>query len=379
MTVAEGAQKPELIQRPSIKIAHFPFLRRNVLSNLDIESWGALTADGEPLTEAFIFEKTGVKQRYRTTPDEDVAYMGMIAAVELFPQRDTALVDTIFFATSYPTGVPFANRVREALDIQAETRDFFAACSGFAEILHFVFIHPELTGKRILAIMSEQHSKWVVNLKPDEKAEQTPEVRSRGPREDPSFFQALISDGSFAVLFKNGEDLTILNAETVGLGHSDYITGPFNRHLLTDMYGDFTVEPPDGFPFSKKLHQNGPGVFGTVARGEPKLIDRVVRETRIKDDNGRERGLIPEDIAMIIPHQPGIRLLQKIKEGLENISSGYKDKVFFDIEDGNFSSASIPKALDKAIRERRLKKGDIVVFAGFGAGKLTASTAVVRL
>ncbi len=81
-----------------------------------------------------------------------------------------------------------------------------------------------------------------------------------------------------------------------------------------------------------------------------------------------------EDIDLLIPHQANIRIIDgAIKRlGID------RDKVFINLHKyGNTSSASIPVALDEAIAEGRVKKGQIIVLAGFGAG-LTWGSSVMK-
>jgi len=76
-------------------------------------------------------------------------------------------------------------------------------------------------------------------------------------------------------------------------------------------------------------------------------------------------GLTLSDISLFIPHQANIRIIQAVARKL-NCSS---DKVFVNLDKyGNMSAASIAVALDEAVRQSRIKKGDLVLIATFGAG-----------
>ena len=76
-------------------------------------------------------------------------------------------------------------------------------------------------------------------------------------------------------------------------------------------------------------------------------------------------GLQHEDIHLLIPHQANIRIIKSAAKRLHLPM----DKVFVNIDKyANTSGASIPIAMDEANREGRMKRGDIVVLAGFGAG-----------
>ena len=84
--------------------------------------------------------------------------------------------------------------------------------------------------------------------------------------------------------------------------------------------------------------------------------------------------LTPDQIDLFIPHQANYRILEAVRKriGLP------EEKVFSNLDKyGNTSSASVPIALDEAVKSGRLKEGDIVLFSVFGAG-FTWGAAVVR-
>lgn len=84
-------------------------------------------------------------------------------------------------------------------------------------------------------------------------------------------------------------------------------------------------------------------------------------------------GLSPEDVDLFIPHQANIRIIDAAARRL-NIP---QEKVFVNVQKyGNTSAASIPIAIDEAMREGRLKKGDVLVAVGFGAGLTWAASAI---
>ncbi len=84
--------------------------------------------------------------------------------------------------------------------------------------------------------------------------------------------------------------------------------------------------------------------------------------------------LTNEDVSLLIPHQANIRIIESAAKRL----GVPMEKVFVNVQDyGNTSAATIPIALDEAVAAGRLKKGDIVVLVGFGAG-LTWAASVVK-
>jgi 3-oxoacyl-[acyl-carrier-protein] synthase-3 len=85
-------------------------------------------------------------------------------------------------------------------------------------------------------------------------------------------------------------------------------------------------------------------------------------------------GLQPDDVQLFIPHQANIRIINAAIDVLHIP----RQRVFNNLEKyGNTSAGSVPLALDEALAEGRLRRGDLVVLSGFGAG-LTWGTAVLR-
>jgi 3-oxoacyl-[acyl-carrier-protein] synthase-3 len=85
-------------------------------------------------------------------------------------------------------------------------------------------------------------------------------------------------------------------------------------------------------------------------------------------------GLTPDDVDIFIPHQANIRIIDSAARRL-NLPP---EKVFTNVHKyGNTSAASIPVALSEAVAEGKLKKDDIVVLVGFGAG-LTWAASVIK-
>ena len=88
----------------------------------------------------------------------------------------------------------------------------------------------------------------------------------------------------------------------------------------------------------------------------------------------RKCELTPETISMIVPHQVNQRV---INSAMDKLGLG-PEKAYVNIDKyGNTSAASIPIALDEAVRGGRIKSGDTIIFVAFGAG-LTWANAVVK-
>jgi 3-oxoacyl-[acyl-carrier-protein] synthase-3 len=85
-------------------------------------------------------------------------------------------------------------------------------------------------------------------------------------------------------------------------------------------------------------------------------------------------GVTADDIALVVPHQANIRI---IAASCERLGIGLDRTAIVLDRTGNTSAASIPLALVDALDADRVRRGDLVLFVGFGAG-MTAASAVVR-
>jgi 3-oxoacyl-[acyl-carrier-protein] synthase-3 len=85
-------------------------------------------------------------------------------------------------------------------------------------------------------------------------------------------------------------------------------------------------------------------------------------------------GYTVDDVKWFVPHQANLRIIEAVAKRLEMPM----DRIIINIDRfGNTSSATVPTALDEAVREGRVKKGDLILFDVFGAG-LTYGSALIR-
>jgi 3-oxoacyl-[acyl-carrier-protein] synthase-3 len=175
----------------------------------------------------------------------------------------------------------------------------------------------------------------------------------------------LFGDGAGAVLLKRSAGEGIIRSHLGGNAKS--------RHLLT-------LEKKGGA---------GNGYIWMEGRKVYTFAKRAMVEScfRVLDPSGtagkKELRNLFEQVAKIIPHQANARIIMGAAEELESrldLPPGEaKDKMILTIEQyGNNSCASIPLALDLSIRSGKLKRGDLIIFVGFGAG-LTYAANLVRL
>ncbi|HTY12678.1 MAG TPA: 3-oxoacyl-[acyl-carrier-protein] synthase III C-terminal domain-containing protein, partial [Candidatus Omnitrophota bacterium] len=88
----------------------------------------------------------------------------------------------------------------------------------------------------------------------------------------------------------------------------------------------------------------------------------------------KKAGVTLDDLSLLVPHQANIRIIDHVRKKI-NLP---EKKVYVNLmKYGNTSAASVPLALDEAVNEGRVKSGDLVALAGFGAG-LTYGSNIIR-
>jgi len=346
MNLLENSRERQPLESPRLGMGFY--LPTDYITNQHIENWDIRTGSGNKLEAADIEKRTGILRRFveyhRTT--EDMAERAAFFAISGLKEP----VKVVMVSSSYPTGNNIAQTVADRLHLQPHTTlDIHAACSGFPRGLSFIKENEEnFIGERILFIASEKYSPTLADL------------RENGLENDPSMAQTIFSDGAYGIAFTYGRDLKILSALDYRFPEdvSKHLRMPVDRSKARKPFIEETIPPSEsGF-----FEQNGREVYKAVRNGVPPLIYRAIDKAE----------LTPDQIQLVIPHQGSKHVVEALQHQLPDLD------VLADYENGNFSSASIIKGLYKAIQEKKVVKGDNVVFAGFGAG-LFASTVVVHL
>lgn len=276
-------------------------------------------------SDAWITERTGIRERHVGGSTGGLAIEAGQAALDA-AGRVGPDIDLVVLCTTTPdqTMPSTASEVEHALGITGGAVDLNAACSGF--VYGLVAAHGFIaTGMdRVLLIGAETLSR-VVDW----------------------------DDRNTAVLFGDGAGAVVLEAVD-GPGQllaSDLGSDGSSRHLI---YADV----------GGTMQLNGREVFRRAVRV---MVSSALQSMA-------DAGVTADDIALVVPHQANIRILEAACERL-----GFPlDRVATVLEHtGNTSSASIPLALVDAIDHGRLQRGDLVLMVGFGAGMSWAS-AVLR-
>jgi 3-oxoacyl-[acyl-carrier-protein] synthase-3 len=113
-----------------------------------------------------------------------------------------------------------------------------------------------------------------------------------------------------------------------------------------------------------KVAMNGQAVLRFATRAFTDVLNAVVEKA----------GISPSDIKLIVPHQANLRIIKAAAKKM-NID---EDKIYINIDKAsNTSAATIPIALHEALEKNLIKRGDIILFAAFGAG-LSSGAVLLR-
>ena len=303
------------------------FLPPRRLSNEDLAR--QLAAQGVETSDQWIVERTGIRARHFADDGVVCSDLAVHAARQALAAADcdVADIDLIIVATSTPDMVfpSTACLVQQKLGIHGcAAFDVQAVCSGFVYGLTVAdSMIRTAAASKALVIGSEVFSR-ILNFK-----DRTTCV--------------LFGDGAGAVVLEASAKPGILATEL----HAD------GRHVdILCVPGTVSGGQVIGNPL---LKMDGQAVF-KLAVG---VLEDVARSVLAKA--GRSEG----DIDWLIPHQANIRIMQSTAKKLKLTM----DKVVVTVDEhGNTSAASIPLALDVAVRDKRIARGDTVLLEGVGGG-----------
>lgn len=303
------------------------YLPPNRLDNAALAAQLALT--GIETSDEWIVERTGIRARHFAAPDVASSDLGLHAARQALAAAgaEASSVDLIIVATSTPDMVfpSTACILQHKLGIAGGAAfDVQAVCSGFVYALALADSMLK-TGmaKRALVIGSEVFSRILD-----------------------------FSDRTTCVLFGDGAGAVLLEAaSTPGILATDlHADGKYVGILCVP--GHVTGGKILGSPM---LTMDGPAVF-KLAVGVLEATAKAVLH---------KAGRTEADIDWLIPHQANLRIMQSTAKKLRLPM----DKVVVTVDQhGNTSAASIPLALDTAVRDGRIQPGDTLLLEGVGGG-----------
>jgi 3-oxoacyl-[acyl-carrier-protein] synthase III len=323
-------------KRRSVIIGTGSYLPQTVLSNADL----AARLD---TSDEWIIERTGIRRRHIAAPGEFTSDLAVAAAQRALDAagKSPADIDLIIVATATPdqTFPAVATVVQHKLGMMHGVAfDVAAVCSGF---LYALTVADSLlaTGahNRALVIGAETFSHildW-----------------------DDRTTAVLFGDGAGAIVLEaqaqpgdNGSDRGVIACRL----HSD---GRYNDLLYVD-------GGPGSTGTTGKLRMKGKEVFRHAVNNLSSVMGEVLEAASLE----------PKDVTWIVPHQANLRILEATAKKL-NISP---DQVVVTVDShANTSAASVPLALDTAVRDGRIQPGDLLLLEAMGGG-FTWGAAAVR-
>lgn len=293
----------------------------------------------------WIITRTGIKER-RKLEQGATSDLGARAAEDLITKHNINRdeVDLIIVATVTPDMLfpATACLVQDKIGCKnAWGFDLSAACSGFLFALQTgAGLIESGAYKKVLVIGADKMSSIV-------------DYTDRNTC-------ILFGDAGSAVLLEPTED------KSYGIQDSILRIDGSGREALY-MLGGGSLNPPTHETVDKKMHyiyQDGKAVFKVAVKGMADVSYEIMQKNNLKS----------EDVAYLVPHQANLRIIDATAERM-GIS---KDKVMINIDKyGNTTAATIPLCLTEYYRDGRLKKGDKVILAAFGAGYTWGSTYLV--
>lgn len=310
------------------------YLPEKVVSNRDLEK----TMD---TSDEWIRERTGIRRRHVAAPDETCSDMALEAthqAVEM-AGIEAGDIDLIIVATVTPDKVfpSTACIIQRRLDIHGcPAMDVQAACSGFVYGLDLARRFIETGGAKTALVIGSEVLSRITNWE----------------------------DRATAVLFGDGAGAVILQA-------SDE-PGIISTHVHSDGQYEDLLQVPQGIATGYDairqeeayIQMNGNAVF----RRAVGTLGSIARETL--DGNNVDK----KDLDWLVPHQANLRIIAAAAKKLDLPMA----RVVVTVDEhANTSSASIPLALDTAVRDGRIQRGQLLLLEAFGAG-FTWGSALVR-
>jgi 3-oxoacyl-[acyl-carrier-protein] synthase-3 len=293
-------------------------------------------------SDEWIVERTGIRFRHIAGEGETTATLGRDAAVSALAAAgvDAGAIDHLIVATATPdqTFPSTATKIQAMLGINdCVAFDVAAVCSGF---LYAVQVADSMiragAARRALVIGAETFSRildW--------------------------------EDRATCVLFGDGAGAIVLEAQ-----ESDDAAG--RGILATNLHAD-------GRHNELLYVDGGPSTTGTVGKlrmkGKEVFRHAVTNLSAVMGESLAKAGLTPADVDWVVPHQANARILDATarKLGLP------ADKVVVTVDQhANTSAASVPLALDTAVRDGRIRAGQVVVLEAMGGG-FTWGAAVMRI
>ena len=313
------------------------YVPERVLTNADLERMVATS-------DSWIVERTGIRERRIAAPGEACSDLGTKAAERALEAAGLTAADLDLILVATCTGdspLPStACLIQHRLGaVRAAACDISAACCGFVYALAVGEAYVKTGLRHILVVGAE-----VMSVITD------------------------WTDRSTCILFGDG-------AGAVVLGPADGDRGILSSHLHSDgNLWDLICVPGGGsrIPPSDKMLADGLQYIKMKGNETFKVAVKTLEESARETLSANHLSM--DDLDLYVPHQANARIIKAVADRLELPM----EKVVLNMDRyGNTSAASIPLALDEAVRAARVKDGSLVMIAAFGSG-LTWASALIR-
>ena len=301
------------------------YLPENITTNADLEKL-------VDTSDEWIQDRTGIRQRHIAAENESTCDLAEHAARNAIEAAgiDTSDIDLIIVATTTPDKIfpSTACLLQQRLDIHGPAAfDIQAVCTGFVYALSIADKFIKSGSAKCALVVGADTLSRIIDW----------------------------TDRSTCVLFGDGAGAVILRA-------SDE-PGILSTHLHADgKYNELLMVPEgisQGFDKVKDgtayIHMQGNEVFKVAVNTLGRIVDETLAANQLEK----------KDIDWLVPHQANTRIIsataKKLKMPMERV-------VLTVPEHGNTSAASIPLALDVAVKDGRIKAGDMVLLEAFGGG-----------
>lgn len=300
--------------------------------------------------DEWIVQRTGIRERRIVGPDESCATIGAAAARDAL--RSAGLeardIDFVLVATITPEMVTPSTACFVAAQLgmhSTPAMDLNAACSGFLYGMHTAAALIESGRHRNVLVVGAETMSRITDFKDRSTC-------------------ILFGDAAGAVVMSRSEStsadtprgLLYSSLHADGNGWDFIFAKPGSRHPIDQTM----VDSRDQF-----IKMRGRDVYKFAVQRFQEMLEDALAKSELSVD----------EVAIVVPHQVNQRIIDSAMEKLGIPTS----KALVNLDRfGNTSAASIPVALDEAVKAGRLKRGDVAVFVAFGAG-LTWANAVVRM
>jgi len=311
------------------------YVPERVLTNCDLERM-------VDTSDEWIFERTGIRERRIAAEEETNVTMGAIAVARAIENARISPEDIEMLIagtnTTDPVWPSAAGHIASLLHLNRNVGffDVQAGCTGFNYALSAAELFVRSGQYKTVAVVGSDKLSAITDYQ----------------------------DRNTCVLFGDGAGALILQRRAKEGIIRSYLGGDYGLR-------DSLVLRKNGQNGNAVMWMNGKKVYAFAKKA---IVESCLRVLDPKATASRkELQNLLHQVDRIIPHQANARIIRAAAEALESMlkfpDGAVRNKMVVTIEKyGNNSTASIPLAFDKSFREGKLRKGDLVILVGFGAG-----------